>query len=1161
MLKTKLRFSVWTFLMTLLFALGTFASGMANGQSSKRDDAQIPIVKALRDVSKIYDTKFVYEKSLLEGKTTSFTMKDIKKGKKVEDILKSILYPKKLVFLYIKENYYTIVSRDRLEQQHSYLVKNSSSVIYNATTLNNTNSGVIEFASSNNNLLPESGVKSVMEKVMEHIVTGQVTNSKGEPLVGVSITVKGTITGTSTNEKGEYSIDVPESSTFVFSYVGFATKELRVDSRSVIDVVMEETASSLEQVVVVGYGEVQNKYLTGSVSSINGKDLQNIPASGLNKVLGGRAPGVEVTTVSGSPGASSVIRIRGGNSIQGNNNPLYVVDGVIMGQDYDLNKINIADIQSVNVLKDATAVAIYGTRGSNGVVLITTKTGKSQQAGKPEVSFSTYTGMQTFVNNIDFLDGPQLAAYANEDATYRGAGLPFLDPTNVPNTDWIGLLTHNAPLYNANVSVSGVSSDQKLNYYLSGGYFNQDGIIRNSGFEKYNFTTNLDFKLSGHVSMGLRGHITYMHLNNNKVNFSGGEGSLLHGDIPVRSVYDSLGQFTAENPVSATLQSNPVADSKLKTDYTNSTNILVSLYLQVSPIKNLVFKSTFSPVLDFNKHNFYNPGLLPEKLAINAGGDGGVNSGTTLNLLNENTITYSNNFGTDHKIDLLGGFTWQTEQNEGVNAHGYAYFNDDQAFNNLGAGADPTRNAIGSDYDSYQLVSWLGRANYTFKNKYLLTLVARADGSSRFAPGNKYSFFPAAALAWRLDQESFIKDLNVFDNLKIKASYGLSGSQSIPSFRTLPILSAVNTTFNGVEQPGVTLGRPANPELKWETTNELDIGLSAVFFKGRLSFDIDYYNKETRDLLLNMQIPRQTGFNSKLQNIGSIRNQGLDITITSDNIRNKNFQWSTTLNVSGNRNKALNLGGVDHIDLITPTNQGGVGGRLIIGETVPVFVGVDYLGTWKSQEEIDASGLKGQRLGGPHFDDTNGDKQISIDDFKVLGSPQPDFYGGLQNTFVYKNFVLDIFIQGSYGNEIFNTLTQTAFFGRAGENKYAITLNRWTPDNPTSDIPRAGTVAEFSAIYNNSYEIEDGSYLRLKNLQFTYNLPVQKWGSFGKVFKDMGVFFSGENLLLFSHFKLFDPETSKYGNGSNQYSNILAGYADGAYPYAKTYTVGIKASL
>ncbi len=1002
---------------------------------------------------------------------------------------------------------------------------------------------------------------SILPAVPLNIITGMVKDESGNPLAGVSVIIKGTNKGTSSKADGSFSIDANVGDVLEFTFVGYKNKSVQVGQNNNISVVMEIEATVGNEVVVVGYGEVQSKNLTGSVSSISGKSLQNIPASGVNQVLGGRAPGVEVTTVSGSPGASSVIRIRGGNSIQGNNNPLYVVDGVIMGQDYDLNKINIADIQSINVLKDATAVAIYGTRGSNGVVLISTKTGKSQQAGKPGVSFSTYTGMQTFVNNIHFLNGPQLAAYANEDATYRGAGLPFPDLTNIPNTDWIGLLTHNAPLYNANISVSGVSSDHKLNYYLSGGYFNQDGIIKNSGFEKYNFTTNLDLKLSSYVSIGLRGHITYMHLNNNKVNFSAGEGSLLHGDIPVRSVYDSAGQFTAENPVSATLQSNPVADDQLKTDYTNSTNILVSVYLQVSPIKNLVFKSTISPVLDYNKHNFYNPGLLPEKLAINAGGDGGVNSGSTLNLLNENTVTYSNNFGTDHRIDLLGGFTWQTEQSEGVNAHGYAYFNDDQTFNNLGAGADPIRNTIGSGYDSYQLVSWLGRANYTFKNRYLLTLVARADGSSRFAPGNKYSFFPAAALAWRLDQESFIQDLNFFDNLKLKASYGLSGSQSIPSFRTLPILSAVNTTFNGVQQPGVSLGRPANPELKWETTQSLDIGLSAVLLKGRLSFDLDYYNKETKDLLLDMQIPRQTGFNSKLQNIGSIRNQGIDITITSDNIINKNFQWSTTLNVSGNRNKALNLGGVDHIDLITPTNQGGVGGRLIIGQTVPVFVGVDYLGTWKSQEEIDASGLKGQRVGGPHFGDTNGDKQISIDDFKVLGSPEPDFYGGMQNTFTYKNFVLDIFIQGSYGNEIFNTLTQTAFFGRAGENKYAITLDRWTPDNPTSDIPRAGTVSEFSAIYNNTKEIEDGSYLRLKSLQFTYNLPVKKWGSFGKVFNDMSVFFSGENLLLFSRFKLFDPETSKYGNGGNQYSNILAGYADGAYPYAKTYTVGVKASL
>ncbi|HEX5552323.1 MAG TPA: SusC/RagA family TonB-linked outer membrane protein, partial [Chitinophagaceae bacterium] len=628
-------------------------------------------------------------------------------------------------------------------------------------------------------LKPEKKREDVPVPLPPIKVSGTVTDTAtGDPLVGVTIQVKGGTVGTVTGAGGQFALEVPDHAVLVVSYIGYNTKEIPVGRNTVIHISLAPSATGLNQVVVVGYGQVENKYLTGSVSSVKGKDLQNIPASGVNQILGGRAAGVEVTNLNGAPGASSVIRIRGGNSIQGNNNPLYVVDGVIMGQDYDLNKLNISDIQSINVLKDATSVAIYGTRGSNGVVLITTKTGAGGQAGKPQISVNAYAGIQRFVNNIHFLNGPQLAVYANEDAAYRSASLPFADPANVPNTNWIDLLTHDAPVYNANVSVSGVTENQKLNYYLSGGYFNQQGIIRNSGFKKYNLTTNLDLKLSTRVSMGLRGHITYMHLNNNKVNFNGGEGSLLHGDIPVRSVYDSAGQFTAENPVSGTLQSNPIADDKLKTDYVNSANVLMSLYLQVSPLKNLVLKTTFSPVLDYNKHNVYNPGLLPQNLAIGAGGNGGVTSGMTLNLLNENTVTYSTGIGADSKIDLLGGFTWQTEQNEGVNAHGYAYFNDDQAFNNLSAGADPTRNVIGSSYDSYQLVSWLGRANYAYRNKYLLTLVARADGSSRFADGNKYSFFPAAAVAWRLDQESFIKRLNVFDNLKLKASYGLSGSQS-----------------------------------------------------------------------------------------------------------------------------------------------------------------------------------------------------------------------------------------------------------------------------------------------------------------------------------------------------------------------------------------------
>lgn len=993
-------------------------------------------------------------------------------------------------------------------------------------------------------------------------LTGTVSDSTtGAPLVGVTIRVRGSAVGTVTDAEGKFMLEVPEGAVLDVSYVGYNVKQVPVSGQSNIHILLSTVATGLSQIVVVGYGQVENKYLTGSVSTVNGKSLQDIPAAGVGQILGGRAAGVEVTNVNGAPGASTVIRIRGGNSIQGDNNPLYVVDGVIMGQDYDLNKLNISDIKSINVLKDATAVAIYGTRGSNGVVLVTTKTGTGGTPGKADISINAYAGMQTFINNIHFLNGPELAAYANEDAAYRSASLPFPDPDKVPNTNWIDLLTHNAPIYSADASVSGLTANRKLNYYLSGGYFNQDGIIRNSGFEKYSLTTNLDLKLSDYVTMGMRGHITYMHTNNNKINFNGGEASLVHGDIPVRAVYDSTGQFTAENPVSGTVQSNPMADDMLKTDYTNATDLLVSLYLQVTPLKDLVLKTTFSPVVDYTKHNVYNPGELPQNKVINAGGDGSVNMGTTLNMLNENTITYTPRLGADHRLDLLGGFTWQTQQNEGVNAHGYAYFNDDETFNNLSAGSDPTRNGIGSDYNSYQLVSWLGRANYTYKNRYLLTLVARADGSSRFAPGNKYSFFPAAALAWRLDQEQFIRNLHVFDMLKIKASYGLSGSQSIESFRTLPLLSSINTTFNGTEQPGVTLGRPANPDLKWETTQELDLGLSAGFFEQRLSVDVDYYNKRTKDLLLNRQIPRQTGFNSKLQNIGAVRNQGLDISVTSTNIQQQNFEWTTTLNLSANRNKVLNLGGVSYIDLITPTNQGGVGGRLIVGQTVPVFVGVDYLGTWKSQQDIDASGLQGQQVGGPHFEDTNGDGQISVDDFHVLGDPEPDFYGGIQNTLRYRGLSLDFFIQGTYGNQLFNSLTQTAFFGRPGENKYAITLNRWTPDNPTSDIPRAGTVSSFSEIYNNSKEIEDGSYLRLKNIRLAYEVADLKGRGFWQGVHQMTFYVSATNLILLSHFRLFDPETSRYGNGSNEYSNILSGFADGAYPYAKTFTVGVKLGL
>ena len=454
----------------------------------------------------------------------------------------------------------------------------------------------------------------------------------------------------------------------------------------------------------------------------------------------------------------------------------------------------------------------------------------------------------------------------------------------------------------------------------------------------------------------------------------------------------------------------------------------------------------------------------------------------------------------------------------------------------------------------------MGRVNYTFQDKYLVTLVGRVDGSSRFAPGNQYAFFPSAALGWRLSDEPFIKDLNVFDNLKLRASYGISGSQAIESFRTFAILDNANTTFNGTEQAGVILGRPANPDLQWETTQQLDIGLEASFLKGRLSFELDYYDKQTTDLLLNVQIPRQTGFVSRLQNLGEIRNRGMELMVNTINVSTNNVRWSSMLTLSGNRNEVLDLGGVDLIDVVSPSDQGGVNGRLIVGEPAPVFVGVPYLGTWKSQEDIDASGLVEQDVGGPHFQDTNGDEQVTEDDFIVLGNPQPDFIFGLQNSITYKSLSLDFFFQGTYGNEVFNSLTQTAFFGRAETTKYAETINRWTPDNPTSDIPRAGAVAALSEIKSNSEQVEDGSHLRLKTVRLSYDLPTDRWGI--SSIKGINVYFSGTNLFVLSNFRLVDPETSLFGQSNDSLArNVAAGFSEGEYPSSRILSLGFNITL
>ncbi|NNE78113.1 MAG: TonB-dependent receptor, partial [Pricia sp.] len=392
---------------------------------------------------------------------------------------------------------------------------------------------------------------------------------------------------------------------------------------------------------------------------------------------------------------------------------------------------------------------------------------------------------------------------------------------------------------------------------------------------------------------------------------------------PTRAIFDEDGNYTALDPITDGISPNYEADIQLKQDHNLETNILGNLYVEFRPWENMVFKSTFSPEINDFKRNRFNPGALPNNLIINDGGDARIDNALRVSYINENTLTYNKAIGENDNLTVLAGFTLQKTEFESSFSQSFGLSNDVTGFNNISFGADPTRNNLGSDYDSFQLASWLGRINYSLNDKYLFTVVGRVDGSSRFAPGNKYAFFPSGAFAWRLGEEDFIKNLGVFSNLKLRASYGLSGSQAIPSFRTLALLDAANTSINGTENPGVILGRPENPDLKWETTEQLDIGLEMGFFNSRLSVEVDYYQKNTKDLLLNAQLPRQTGFVSKLQNIGKVENRGMELLINSINVSNDDFQWSTSLTLSGNRNKVTDLGGVEFINLVTPAQQGG----------------------------------------------------------------------------------------------------------------------------------------------------------------------------------------------------------------------------------------------
>ncbi|RED47840.1 SusC/RagA family TonB-linked outer membrane protein [Seonamhaeicola aphaedonensis] len=982
-------------------------------------------------------------------------------------------------------------------------------------------------------------------------VTGTVT-ADGQPLPGATVLVKGTTTGTSTDFDGNFSINADANSTLVFSYVGYATKEVAVGNQTVINVVLEAD-NALDEVVVIGYGTQRKSDLTGSVSSVSAEDLTVVPVSRVDQALQGRATGVQVTQVSGAPGAGTVIRVRGGNSITGSNEPLWVIDGIVVGTNFNLNNINSNDIQSIEILKDASSIAIYGSRGANGVVLVTTKSGRGAGTGKPQVSVNVYTSSQMVPELPHMLTQEEQIDYTNEDAAFRNTAIPFPnDPSTYPDNDWFDLIMGTSPIYSADVSISGATDN--LNYYNSISYFNQDGIIKSSALERFVFRSNLDYTLSDKLKAGFRVNYSRINQDNGVVGFNSAFGTLR-----TQPIFNDDGTYSGFNDVIGAPFNNPLAAIELNTNETFTNNLLATAYLEYSPIENLVIRSTFSPEFNNIKQNRFNSSQLPGLLALNVpdGGEASVRSVASTGWNNENTIQYTTDFNEDHSLVALAGASFQKVTTETATAQAFGITSDATGFNNLGF-SDPARATITSDFDGFQIASFFGRLNYSYKNKYLLTLVGRTDGSSRFAPGNKYEFYPSIAGAWKITEEPFMQNQNVFQDLKLRASWGKSGNQAIEAYRTLGLLTEANTTLGGAELPGLTIGRPANPNLKWETTSSYDIAIEASLFGGKVFTEFNYYYKKTNDLLLDVTIPRQTGFTSQLQNVGSLENKGWELMINSTNISRGDFTWGSTVTLSKNENKILDLGGAEFIDVTVDEILGSDNTRLIVGQPVPVFTGARYLGTWKSQQEIDASGFTGPAaVGGARFEDVNGDGIISTEDYVIAGDPTPDLIFGVENNFSYKNWDLSFYFQGTVGNEVFNLLMRNNYFNRGETTKFGGIADRWIQGvNETSDIPRAGTDTVGGIPPNTEY-IEDGSHLRLRSVRLAYNVPVDTWGLNGV--KDATIYFSGSNLLLLSSTRLIDPEASNFGR--NGLGNIAQGYLGGQYPNPRILTLGLNVTF
>lgn len=1022
-------------------------------------------------------------------------------------------------------------------------------------------------------IVDKSSIEKNLEIIIQGItITGKVTSAEdSEGLPGVNVIVKGTAQGTVTDVEGNYNLEVPgEEVMLVFSSVGFLLEEVAVGTKTIIDLVLIPDITALEEIVVVGYGVQKKSDLTGAISSISKEEIAEFPIARVDQALQGRSSGVYVLNADGSPGGHTMIRIRGLNSINGGNEPLIVIDGLQGGS---LDNLNPRDIESMEILKDASATAIYGSRGANGVVIVTTKLGRK---GKPVIDAGYNIGWQKLDNKLPTMTAGQYARHVNSfEMTRTSQGNipvpPFTDEEIAAydrngGTDWQEEVYQTGVVQNFQLSVSGATDD--LKYMISTNYLDHTGILKASLYDRFSLRSNLQADISKAVQFGI--NWSFISENRESPSFRRGEEVSFGAQVvsvsarwaPTEPVYDEDGNYHRHSPNYGPVSTwNPLASAVEpiieQPTITNNGNV----YLNFNIAKGLSLKITGGGIMEKNnRRTYYNRNTL---VGLQDNGTATLSESTWQRLQNSNILTYDNTWSDKHHLTVTGVVEQVYEESRSTSTTGADFLVDNLGFDNMSGAGRTTNNSFHSERS---LLSYLGRVNYILASKYLFTFSYRADGSSVFGEDNKWGYFPSGSFAWRLSEENFLKESSLITDLKLRASYGLTGNQGIGPYQSLARLYMApgawgpNHPYNGQSgtDTGVSLAGIANPNLKWETTTQANFGVDFSMFEGRLTSTVDVYRKVTDDLLMMRDLPNYYGIPAILDNVGSVENKGLEVLIGGDPIIG-NFNWNTSLNFTINRNKVLDLGDNDYITFNTTQGGYGLGEFMVLteGEPFGTMRGWEFLGIWGTDEEEEARSY-GQLPGDQHYLDLDEDGDVDEDDRKIIGQGFPDFIWGWSNRLTYKNWDLSFLLMGMEGVDLFNQLRIRREVPYEG-NSTAL-LDVWTPENQDTNIPGMidGKYREDQNLENkifvreeNTRWIEDASFIRLKTVTLAYILDPQKMKSIG--FQKIRLFASGTNLFTITDYTGYDPEVAAFAEHDAQIGVDFA-----AYPASKTYTIGVE---